>query len=178
MAYVSPYIISVPDSQIEDLKQRLALAKFPDELEAAEWELGAPLADIKRLTTYWKDHFDWRKTEQNLNRFPQYVTDIQCDGFEGLKIHFLHKKSKVDGAIPLLFVHGWPGSFIEATKIINILSQGGDGQPAFDVVAPSLPNYGFSEGSKKRGFALEQYAETFNKLMLRLGYQEYVTQGG
>lgn len=178
MANINPYTIAVPDSQIEDLKIRLNLAKFPDELDAAAWDLGAPLADVQRLATYWKDKFDWRKAEKTLNRFPHYTTDIQCDGFESLNIHFIHRKSGVEGAIPLLFVHGWPGSFFEGTKILELLPLGGSGTPAFDVVVPSLPNYGFSEGSKNRGFAIEQYAETCHKLMQKLGYTQYVTQGG
>jgi pimeloyl-ACP methyl ester carboxylesterase len=89
----------------------------------------------------------------------------------------LHKSSNVENAIPLLFVHGWPGSFLEVTKIIDELPKG-DGQPSFHIIAPSLPNYGFSEGTKKKGFAIEQYAETCNRLMMKLGYNEYVTQGG
>ena len=177
MTEVTPYRIDVTDWQLDDLKQRLALGKFPDELEEAGWEYGAPLADIKRLLAYWRDHFDWLKAQEKLNRLPHFVTEIQCSGFESLKIHFLHKKSYVEGAIPLLFVHGWPGSFLEVIKIINGLSESGK-QPAFHVVALSLPNFGFSEGTKKRGFAVEQYAETCNKLMLKLGYSQYVTQGG
>lgn len=175
---ISPYRINVPDAQIQDLKLRLKLAKFPDELDAANWDLGAPLADVQRLTAYWRDRFDWRIAEQTLNRFPHFTTDIQCDNYESLRIHFIHKKSNVEGAIPLLYVHGWPGSFLEGTKMIDSLAVGGNGNPAFHVVVLSLPNFGFSEGSKKRGFALEQYAETCHKLMLKLGYSQYVTQGG
>ncbi|CAJ2510210.1 Uu.00g061100.m01.CDS01 [Anthostomella pinea] len=180
MADVNPYTIAVDDSRMKDLKLRLSLAKFPDELNDAAWEMGAPLADVKRLTKYWQDSYDWRRAETELNKLPQFVTDIQADGFEPLAIHFIHVRSKVKGAIPLLFIHGWPGHFEEAIKILKPLSGGGDGvdTPAFDVVAPSLPNFGFSEGTKKRGFAIEQYAETMNKLMLKLGYNEYVTQGG
>ncbi|OQV00965.1 hypothetical protein CLAIMM_06395 [Cladophialophora immunda] len=118
------------------------------------------------------------KSEEKLNGLPHFVTTIQCDGYEPLNIHFLHKKSSAKGAIPLLFVHGWPGNFLEATKIIDALSTQTQGQVSFHVVAPSLPSFGFSEGTKKRGFAVEQYAETQHKLMVRLGYDQYVTQGG
>lgn len=179
MADITPYQISVPDSQIEDLKARLALTKFPDELEQAGWDLGAPLGDVKRLVAFWKDKYDWRKAEAEMNKFPHFTTSIQVDGFEPLKIHFIYQKSKVENAIPLLFVHGWPGTFHEGLKIFPKLLEGdGVKDPAFDVVIISLPNYGFSEGSKQRGFALEHYAEVCNKLMLKLGYGEYVTQGG
>ncbi|KAI4870792.1 alpha/beta-hydrolase [Hypoxylon rubiginosum] len=180
MADIKPYTIAVDDQHIKDLNTRLSLAKFPDELDEAGWDMGAPLADVKRLTKHWLESYDWRKAEEELNRLPHFVTDIQCDGFESLAIHFIHVRSKVKGAIPLLFLHGWPGHFQEVTKILKPLTEGGDGvnTPAFDVVAPSLPNFGFSQGTKKRGFALEQYAETVNKLMLKLGYKEYATQGG
>jgi len=179
MADITPYQISISDSQIQDLKARLALAKFPDELDQAGWDLGAPLNDVKRLAAYWKDSYDWRKAEAELNKFPQFTTSIQADGFDPLKVHFLYRKSSVENAIPLLFVHGWPGSFHEGLNIFDKLVDGdGTKNPAFDVVIISLPNYGFSEGVKKRGFAMEQYAEVCNKLMLKLGYGEYVTQGG
>ncbi|XXH04991.1 hypothetical protein Hte_011415 [Hypoxylon texense] len=180
MADIKPYTIAVDDQQLKDLSIRLSLAKFPDELDEAGWDMGAPLADVKRLTKYWQESYDWRKAEEEMNKLPHFVTNIQCDGFESLAIHFIHVRSKVKGAIPLLFLHGWPGHFQEVTKILKPLTEGGDGvkTPAFDVVAPSLPNFGFSQGTKKRGFALEQYAETVNKLMLKLGYKEYVTQGG
>jgi hypothetical protein len=179
MADIEPYSIAVPASAIDDLKQRLSLARFPDELDDAGWDMGSPLSDVKRLTQYWKDNYDWRATEKELNKLPQFITPIQCDGFEPLAIHFVHQPSQVKNAIPLLFIHGWPGSFMEVTKILGPLGEGdGINAPAFHIVAPSLPNFGFSESTKKRGFALAQYAETLNKLMLKLGYSEYVTQGG
>lgn len=185
MADIQPFTISIPDSALEDLRLRLSLARFPDELDAAEWEYGAPLADVKRLTAYWKDKHDWRGAEKRLNAMPQFTTPISVDGFDPLKIHFIHQKSQVAGAIPLLFVHGWPGSFIEAVKIWEKLSSpepvsdsASPPPPAFHFVALSLPGYGFSETAKKKGFALAQYAETAHKLMLKLGYDEYVTQGG
>lgn len=114
-----------------------------------------------------------------MNKFPHFTTSIQAEGFEPLNIHFVYEKSKVENAIPLLFVHGWPGTFHEGLKIFPKLLEGdGVKEPAFDVVIVSLPNFGFSEGPKTRGFAIEQYAEICNKLMLKLGYGEYVTQGG
>jgi pimeloyl-ACP methyl ester carboxylesterase len=170
-----PYTISVPQEKIDNLKTKLALAEFPDELSESAWDLGVPLSDMKRLTKAWAQ-WDWRVAEEKLNKFPQFHTNIEVDGFHKLDIHFVWQKSEVKNAIPLLFVHGWPGSFIEVLHILPLLSK--PGGPAFHIVAPSLPNYGFSEGPKKRGFGAKQYAETCHKLMLQLGYSEYVTQGG
>ena len=118
MASAERFNISVPDSKLELLRQKLAAADFPDELEDVGWDYGAPLADVKRLATYWRDEYDWRKQEAKLNELPNFQTSIPIDGFETLSIHFLHQKSTVDGAIPLLFCHGWPGSFLEVTKIL------------------------------------------------------------
>ncbi|KAI1290673.1 microsomal epoxide hydrolase [Xylaria venustula] len=179
MAEIRPYKIEVSDSKVKDLKTRLSLANFPDELDGAGWDMGAPLADVKRLAKHWEQTHDWKKAEAELNTLPQFVTEVQCDGFRPLAIHFVHIRSAVKGAIPLLFIHGWPGHFHEGVKIFKPLTEGdGVAQPAFDLVVPSLPNFGFSEGTRERGFALAQYAETLNKLMLKLGYNEYVTQGG
>ncbi|KIX00774.1 uncharacterized protein Z518_09839 [Rhinocladiella mackenziei CBS 650.93] len=173
---VESHQISIPQSRIRELNTKLDHARFPDELDAAEWDMGAPLVDIQRLTKFLRQDFNWREAEEKLNQLPHFVTSIQCEGYERLKIHFLHKKSSVKGAIPLLFVHGRPGSYLGVTKVIGPLTS--ESSVAFDVVASSLPNYGFSEGTKKRGFSIEQYAETLHKLMMRLGYNQYVTQGG
>lgn len=150
MAQISTYKIAVPQEKLDRLKQKLALADFPDELDGANWDYGAPLADIKRLTARWHNGYDWRKAEAELNEtLPQFTTDIAVDGFEALKIHFVHQKSEVKGAIPLLFTHGWPGSFEEVRKLVPDLIKGDANTPAFHVVAPSLPNFGFSQGTKK-----------------------------
>ena len=133
--------------------------------------------DIQRFATYWRDRFDWRAHEKKMNELPNFQTTVTVDGFGEIPMHFVHQKSEVQGAIPLLFVHGWPGSFLEVTKMLPLL-KGGDGKPAFHVVAPSLPNYGFSGGCFKKGFAMKQYAEACHKVMLALGYEEYTTQGG
>ncbi|KAH8670997.1 microsomal epoxide hydrolase [Xylariales sp. PMI_506] len=178
MMEIKPYRISVPDSQISDLKDRLSRVRFPDELEAAEWDMGAPLGEVQRLAKYWAESYDWRSAEAQLNEFPQYTAELQADGFDPINVHFIHRKSAAPDAIPLIFVHGWPGSFYEATKIIEPLTRGGEGQPAFHVVVPSLPNFGFSGGVSKRGFSVRQHAEVLHKLMRRLGYDQYVTQGG
>lgn len=106
MATFEPFAVHITDDELVRLKQKLSLASFPDELEDSDWDYGAPLADVKRLSSYWQSKFDWRKTEAQINDLPNFRTTIQADGFEPLKVHFVHKKSNVDGAIPLLFVHG------------------------------------------------------------------------
>ncbi|MCJ1394789.1 hypothetical protein MMC18_007669 [Xylographa bjoerkii] len=177
---ISAFQISVPDSNLERLQWRLSSTSFPDELDDTRWDMGAPLADVQRLVQYWNHGFDWRQSERDINTMPQFRTSIEVDSFETLNIHFVHQQSVVPGAIPLLFCHGWPGSFLEVQKLLPLLTAGnhGLGSVTFHVVAPSLPNFGFSTGTKKRGFGLRQYAETCHKLMQKLGYVEYVTQGG
>ncbi|KAJ5542420.1 hypothetical protein N7535_004840 [Penicillium sp. DV-2018c] len=175
-----PYKISVSDDNLNDLQQRLALTKFPTQLESSDeddWNFGTPVKEVKRLVKYWKDGFEWRKAEAKLNELPQYQTQIEVDGFSPLNIHYVHQVSTTKSAIPLLFCHGWPGSFIEVSKLLPLL-KGDETSPAFHVVAPSLPNFGFSSGVTRRGFGLPQYAEVLHKLMIKLGYEQYVTQGG
>lgn len=105
MSDIKPFIIEIPQSKIDKLKLKLSLAEFPDELEGAEWDLGCPLSDIKRLTKGW-EACDWRQAEKKLNAYPQYHTDIDVDDFGSLDIHFVHQRSEAKNAIPLLFVHG------------------------------------------------------------------------
>ncbi|KZT67066.1 alpha/beta-hydrolase [Daedalea quercina L-15889] len=170
--------LAVPDADIELLRKKLELTRLPDELEDAGWEYGVPLAHVKRLVEYWKDGYDWRKAEDEINTLPQFTRDLDVDDFGTLNIHYIHQKSTVESAIPLLFVHGWPGHFLEVKKMLPLLTAASDEHPSFHVVAPSLPNFGFSEAPKKKGFSGHQYAEVCNRLMLSLGYNEYVVQGG
>ncbi|KAF8073514.1 Alpha/Beta hydrolase protein [Lyophyllum atratum] len=175
----SPFRIAIPDSELILLQQKLALATLPDELEDAGVAYGAALPDMQRLVNRWKNGYDWRKHEAEINaELPQFTRDIDVDGFGPLNIHYVHKKSELEGAIPLLFVHGWPGSFLEVRKILPLLVEASPDHPSFHVVAISLPGFGFSAGPTKKGFALNQYAEVAHKVMLALGYDEYVTQGG
>ncbi|KAL0567476.1 hypothetical protein V5O48_014511 [Marasmius crinis-equi] len=176
----SEFKISVSDDALKILKQKLELTRLPDEIDDAGWDYGAPLSDIKRLIARWKDGYEWRQHEKALNEeLPQFTRDIEIsDGHGVLNVHYVYKKSKAENAIPLLFVHGWPGSFIEVRKILPLLTAVEEGHPSFHVVALGLPGYGFSEGAKKKGFDLKKYAEVGHKLMLALGYNEYVTQGG
>ncbi|KAF9530635.1 alpha/beta-hydrolase [Crepidotus variabilis] len=176
-----PFKIDVSEDQLSLLQRKLELATFPDELENVGRDYGPSLVDIKRLVARWQTGYDWKKHEAQLNEsLPQFKRKITVDGFRELDIHYVHKKSTVDGAIPLLFIPGWPGSFVEVGKILPLLTQPDDPatQPSFHVVALSLPGFGFSSAPKQRGFALNQFAEVSNKLMVSLGYETYVTQGG
>lgn len=175
MSSIRPYKISVPDSSLSQLKSKLSANAFPAEVDFSDsWDYGTPLSDIKRLTTYWRDEFDWRAQEKHLNdTLPQYTTTVGVDGFGPLNIHFVYQKGNGKKNIPLLFCHGWPGSFLEVMKILPLLTQDNEEGVSFDVVAPSLPNFGFSEGVKKKGFGTPQYAEAIHKVMLNLGYETY-----
>lgn len=102
-----PFTVSVPDEDLDQLRKRLELARFPDELDEAGWEYGAPLADVRRLAAYWKDGFDWRKAEVGINALPQFTRDVDVEGFGALNVHYVHKRSEVtENAVPLLFIHG------------------------------------------------------------------------
>ncbi|KAF8526168.1 Alpha/Beta hydrolase protein [Gautieria morchelliformis] len=160
-----PFTLSISDHALASLNSKLSTVQFPNELSDAGWEY---------------DGYDWRKHERDINAsLPQFTADISVEGFETLNIHFVHKRSAVESAIPLLFVHGWPGSFLEVAKILPLLTApSSEKDPSFHVVAFSLPGYGFSEAPKTKGLAEVQYAEVGHKLMQGLGYEEYVTQGG
>ncbi|KAF5004393.1 hypothetical protein FDECE_9113 [Fusarium decemcellulare] len=173
MAPIRPYTICVPEDKIQDLKERLRLAKFPPPSELTDsWDYGAPVSDVKRLAARWCDGYDWRAAEAKLNKLPHFMTQIPVDGYGELDIHFIHQKGQAKNSIPLLFCHGWPGSFFEAIKILPLLIAEKGGL-SFTVVVPSLPNFGFSSGPNKPGFGMPQYAETLHKLMLELGYNQY-----
>ncbi|KAM5540925.1 hypothetical protein V8D89_005569 [Ganoderma adspersum] len=168
-----PFTLSVADADLDVLRKKLDLVCFPDELEDAGWDYGVPLAHIKRLVERWRHGYDWRRSEEAINKLPMFTRDIHVDGFGTLNIHYVHQRSNAANAIPLLFVHGWPGHFLESRKLLPILTANSVDKPSFHVVALSLPGYGFSEAPKRRGFAGAQYAEVCNKLMLSLGYNHY-----
>ncbi|KAJ5143634.1 uncharacterized protein N7515_002421 [Penicillium bovifimosum] len=150
MSSVTPYNIAVSDEKLQQLHQKLENASFPDELDASGWDMGVPLQDIKRLVGVWREKYDWRAQEAKLNeQLTQFTVRIEVDGFGELDIHTVHHRSGHSKAVPLLFIHGWPGSFLESTKLIPLLTKNDGDGPAFDVVAPSLPNFGFSQGVKK-----------------------------
>jgi hypothetical protein len=142
----TPFKINVPEQVLTDLKQRLEITRFPDAIEDdMNWKSGTNLNYLKDLVTYWKNEYNWRKQEEYLNSFPQYLLSIGNQ-----TIHFIHARSKYPQAQPLLLVHGWPGSFFEFHKILPMLldpvAYGGQEGDAFHVVAPSIPGYGFSSG--------------------------------
>ncbi|KAI0674930.1 alpha/beta-hydrolase [Trametes maxima] len=170
--------LSVPDDALALLHQKLALAHLPDELDSARGDYGVPLADVRRLVARWRDGFDWRAAERRINDLPQFTRDVEVEGYGALNVHYVHQRSGVEGAVPLLFVHGWPGHFLEVRKLLPLLTAASPEHPSFHVVALSLPGFGFSEGPKKKGFKSKQYAEVANKLMTSLGYEHYVIQGG
>ncbi|OSX57133.1 hypothetical protein POSPLADRAFT_1174607 [Postia placenta MAD-698-R-SB12] len=173
-----PFTISVADAELEFLQKKLALSRVPDELEGADWDYGVPLADVKRLLLRWQNGYDWRAAEAEINKIPQFTRQIEVEGFGKLDVHYVHQRSTVENAIPLLFIHGWPGHFLEVRKLLPLFTTASPDHPSFHVVALSLPGFGFSDAPTKRGFNGAKYAETCNKLMLALGYDEYVVQGG
>ncbi|KAJ3103062.1 hypothetical protein HDU97_010418 [Phlyctochytrium planicorne] len=184
-----PFKIRIPDEAIEDLKARLQNGRVPDELsENGQWSQGlangshdatililVPGIDrdyLLSLIEYWKNGFDWRKQEELLNRIPQFTVDI-----DGKSIHFCHLRSSRSDAKPLLLSHGWPGSFFEFHKVLEPLTNPPPGSPAFHVVAPSLPGYGFSYKPTNADFGLKEIADLFVKLMDTLGYPTFYAQG-
>ena len=173
-AEVRPFRIEVGQSEIDDLKRRLAMTRWPDEIAGG---FGFPLAKEKDLAEYWRTQYDWRANEALLNAFSQFTTQI-----DGQNVHFVHARSENEDAFPLLIVHGWPGSIAEFMKVIDPLvnpgRHGGDAKDAFHVVAPSIPGYGFSGPTTEPGWGVKRIASAFAELMRRLGYDRYGTQGG
>ena len=173
---VVPFKIRASDEELADLKQRLTRARFADEIPGAEWDYGTNLAYLKSLVAYWRTGYDWRAQERRLNQFEQFKTNI-----DGLDIHFIHRRSKVPGAAPLLLLNGWPSSIEEYSKVIGPLTDpaahGGQAADAFDVIIPSMPGYGYSDKPRERGYNPERMADVWVKLMARLGYPRYITHG-
>ena len=175
---VRPFTIAVEDSVLEDLQQRLAETRWPDEIPNTGWDYGSNLDYLKELVEHWRTKFDWRSQEAKLNSFSHFKTEV-----DGLDIHFIHEKGKGPNPIPLVITHGWPSCFFEMTKIIPLLadpaSHGGDAADSFDVVAPSLPGFGFSDHAQDRGMEVQRVAGMWNKLMTEnLGYPKFAAQGG
>lgn len=174
---VRRFTIHVADSTLDDLKRRLALAKWPDAIDGSGWQYGVDVAYMKELVEYWRTRYDWREHERALNAIPQFTTQI-----DGIDVHFLHVRSKHANALPLVVVHGWPGSIYEFHKIIEPLTEpekhGRPASDAFHVVCPSLPGFGFSGKPRESGWSSQRMAELIAKLMARLGYERYGAQGG
>ena len=175
---VQPYKISIPDSVLDALKSRLERTRWPDELPGTGWDYGSNLDYVKELVEYWRTKFDWHAQEKLINSFSHFKSKV-----DGLNIHFIHEKGKGPNPMPLVITHGWPGTFFEMYKVIPMLSDpashGGDPAAAFDVVAPSMPGYGFSDATDKRGLSVLSISDLWAKLMSEnLGYQKFAAQGG
>src|SRR3712207_4596357 len=166
---IRPFRIEVPQTDLDDLRNRLARTRWPDELPGVGWSRGVPLGYLEELAEYWRTTYDWRRWEAKLNGFPQFTTTV-----DGQNVHFLHVRSPETDALPLVISHGWPGSVVEFLDVIGPLTDpkahGGDPADAFHLVIPSLPGFGFSGPSAEHGWDSFRIAGAFAELMDRLGY--------
>ena len=172
-----PFRVDMPEEAIADLRRRIAATQWPEQETVADQSQGVQLATIQELARYWATDYDWRKVEARLNALPQFITEI-----DGLDIHFIHVRSKHENALPLIVTHGWPGSVIEQLKIIDPLTNptahGASASDAFHLVIPSMPGYGFSGKPTTTGWDPVRIARAWIVLMKRLGYTQFVAQGG
>ncbi len=172
------FTMNISQATLDDLHNRLAHTRWPDEIEGAGWDYGTNLDYLKSLVTYWQNQFDWRAQEARLNHFAQFRAEI-----DGFGIHFIHERGKGPHSLPLILTHGWPDSFFRMYKIIPMLtdpaSYGGDPANSFDVIVPSLPGYGFSDRPNARGMSTVHTATLWARLMTEvLGYQRFAAAGG
>ncbi|MFF4632571.1 epoxide hydrolase family protein [Streptomyces griseorubiginosus] len=176
-ALIRPFTVSIPESDIDNLKRRLAGTRWPDPETVGDWSQGVRVENARSLVDHWQHRYDWRRLESELNRHPQFLTEI-----DGLDIHFLHVRSRNPNAMPLILTHGWPGSILDFLKLIGPLTDpvsfGGDAADSFDVVIPSLPGFGFSEKPTETGWTASRIARAWAELMKRLGYTRWAAQGG
>ena len=174
---IEEFRIDIPQADLDDLRDRLARTRWPDQLPDVGWDYGIALDDVRELASYWRTGYEWRVHERQLNSFPQFTTEI-----DGQTVHFLHVRSGVPGALPLIMTHGWPGSVVEFMEIIGPLTDpgahGGDPGDAFDLVVPSIPGFGFSGPTRLPGWNVPRVARAWDELMRRLGYRRYGAQGG
>jgi pimeloyl-ACP methyl ester carboxylesterase len=174
---IRPFHVDVPEAELTELRRRINATRWPDRETVPDQTQGVQLATIQALAHYWGTDYDWRKVEAKLNDLPQFITEI-----DGLDIHFIHVRSKHENALPLIVTHGWPGSIIEQMKIIDPLTNptahGGSESDAFDAVIPSMPCYGYSGKPTEPGWDPARIARAWVVLMKRLGYTQFVAQGG
>ncbi|XP_036609576.1 epoxide hydrolase 1-like isoform X3 [Trichosurus vulpecula] len=178
---IRPFKVETSEEEIKDLHQRIDMTRYTPPLEDSGFQYGFNSNYLKKVVSYWRNQFDWKKQVEILNQYPHFKTKI-----EGIDIHFIHVKPTKPPAghkvKPLLMIHGWPGSFYEFYKIIPLLtdpeSHGMNYNQVFEVICPSIPGYGFSEAPYKQGFNTVAAAQIFCKLMSRLGFQEFFVQGG
>jgi epoxide hydrolase len=172
-----PFTIDIPQPDVDDLHARLTRTRWPEESPDGGWSRGVPLSYLRTLAAYWRDEYDWRTQENELNRYPQFTTEI-----DGQTIHFMHVRSPERDALPLLLIHSWPGSFVEFARMVSPLSDprahGADPTNAFHVVVPSIPGFGFSTPLRARGWAAARTARAFAALIRELGYERYGVHGG
>ncbi len=174
---IRPFNISFSQDDLDDLRRRVLATKWPDKEQVHDTTQGVQLETIQQLARHWATDYDWRKAESRLNAVPNFITEI-----DGLDIHFIHVRSRHENALPMIVTHGWPGSIIEQLKIVGPLTDptahGANAAEAFHLVIPSLPGYGFSGKPKAVGWNPPRIARAWAILMQRLGYKEYVAQGG
>ncbi|MDO3431989.1 epoxide hydrolase [Rhizobium sp. CBN3] len=174
---IRPFRIHVDQSQLDDLKRRIAETRWPDKETVGDISQGIQLARVQDLVRYWGADYDWRKAEEQLNSLPQFVTTI-----DGVDIQFIHVRSRHPNALPVILTHGWPGSIFEFIKTIGPLTDptaySGKPEDAFDVIIPSIPGYGFSGRPTDQGWGPDRVARAWDVLVKRLGYTRYVSQGG
>ena len=160
---IQPYTISISPFIIEDLRERLGRARWPDEISGAGWNYGTNLEYLRDLCTHWGHGYDWKEQEEILNGFDHFQAEV-----DGFCLHFIHQKGEGTQRIPLLLIHGWPDSFLRYMKLIPLLTRG-NGGVTFDVIVPSVPGFGFSEKPKKSGMDVAKVAKLFDGLMKGLG---------
>ena len=174
---IRPFQFIASQDALDDLRRRILATRWPTRELVSDASQGVQLDTLQKIGRHWAIDYNWRRIEARLNALPQFVTNI-----DGLDIHFIHVRSKHDGALPIVITHGWPGSIIEQLKVIGPLtdptSHGGSEADAFDVVIPSMPGYGFSGKPTETGWDAQRIARTWDVLMKRLGYDRYVAQGG
>ncbi len=174
---IRPFHVNVPEAELTELRRRINSTKWPERELVADATQGVQLATVQALARYWGTEYDWRKVEARLNALPQFITEI-----DGLDIHFIHVRSKHEDALPLIVTHGWPGSVIEQLKIVDPLTNptahGASASDAFHLVIPSMPGYGFSGKPTAPGWDPDRIARAWVVLMKRLGYTQFVAQGG
>jgi len=174
---IRPFHIKVPEAALVELRQRIAMTRWPDKETVNDETQGVRLAEMRALVEYWGTGYNWRNLEAKLNALPEFVTTI-----DGVEIQFIHVRSREPNALPMILTHGWPGSPLEFLKVIGPLTDpaayGGRAQDAFDVVIPAIPGYGFSGKPTDLGWNPDRVARAWDVLMKRLGYAHYVSQGG
>jgi pimeloyl-ACP methyl ester carboxylesterase len=174
--HVTPFSIHVDAEILSDLRERIRKTRWPDQAPGIAWEQGTDLQYLRELLAYWLDEFDWPTQERALNTFKHFRAEL-----DGVHIHFVHERARHGQGIPLILTHGWPSTFAELLPVLPFLtdpqSHGIDG-PAFDVVIPSLPGYGFSERPAQMGVNYQHVAALWHRLMRGLGYERYAAQGG